>query len=73
VDYLEGEGVETRPLVAGNIARQPAMKRLRWKQSGPFVGADLLHERGLYIGISHDFTDAQVCHVLEALGRFRPC
>lgn len=57
IAYLEKRGVETRPLVAGNLARQPGMQRY------PHVlhslpGADVLHERALYIGI-HPNTDVE--------------
>ena len=49
--FFDAHGVETRPMVAGNLARQPAMARVKHRIAGPLTGADILHERGGYIGI----------------------
>lgn len=53
-DYLEQQGVETRPIVAGNLARQPAARVLPQLDIGSLPGADRIHERGFYIGL-HPF------------------
>jgi CDP-6-deoxy-D-xylo-4-hexulose-3-dehydrase len=50
---LELNGIETRPIIAGNIARQPALSRFRGEISiDGLVGADYVHSQGFYIGIS---------------------
>jgi len=72
VEFLEARGVETRPLVAGNLARQPALTRLPHRIAGPLTGADLLHERAIYVGLHPRLTDAQIDflpQVLEELAR----
>jgi CDP-6-deoxy-D-xylo-4-hexulose-3-dehydrase len=44
-------GIDTRPIVSGNMALQPAMQLLSVDRSlGPFHGAQRVHERGVYIG-----------------------
>ena len=43
---LESAGVETRPILAGNLTRQPAVN-----EPGYFPGADRVHDQGLYIGL----------------------
>lgn len=50
--HLEDEGVETRPILAGNLIRQPAAGRHDLR--GSFPGADRVHDRGLYVGL-HPF------------------
>ncbi len=46
--YLEGYGIDTRPIVGGNLLRHPAF----WKfQSEHLPGADAIHERGFYVGL----------------------
>ena len=70
IDFLEGRGIETRPLVAGNLAHQPAMKRVPHRLAGPLSGADLLHERALYVGIHPCLTEAQIALLPEALDDF---
>ena len=50
-DYLESIGVETRPVVAGNLARQPAIEKFPSLLGGSLPGADLVHDNGFYLGI----------------------
>ncbi len=49
-DLLQ-RGVDTRPIVSGNMALQPAIKHFNVDLSmGPFVGAQTIHDRGLFFG-----------------------
>jgi CDP-4-dehydro-6-deoxyglucose reductase, E1 len=44
-------GIDTRPILSGNMALQPAMRFLPVDLSlSPFPGAQRIHERGVYIG-----------------------
>ena len=44
-------GVDTRPIVSGNMALQPAVRHFDIELGmGPFTGAQVIHERGLFIG-----------------------
>jgi CDP-6-deoxy-D-xylo-4-hexulose-3-dehydrase len=56
--YLEKQGVETRPIVAGNLARQPVCKLYLELQESDLPGADAVHERGFYLGL-HPFEAKQ--------------
>lgn len=56
--YLEKQGVETRPIVAGNLARQPVCKLYPELQESDLPGADAVHERGFYLGL-HPFEAKQ--------------
>jgi CDP-6-deoxy-D-xylo-4-hexulose-3-dehydrase len=50
---LESNGIETRPVIAGNIARQPALNRFKEVISfESLAGADYIHKHGFYVGIS---------------------
>jgi CDP-6-deoxy-D-xylo-4-hexulose-3-dehydrase len=51
VNFLDKNGIETRPVVAGNLAKQPATARYPDIYFESLEGADFIHERGLYIGI----------------------
>lgn len=50
VAALEAAGVQCRPVVSGNFARQPALRHIDHTVSGPLAAADEIHERGLYVG-----------------------
>lgn len=58
--YLEGKGIETRPIVAGNLARQPVAALFPEFAKREFPGADQVHERGFYVGLSPLQTDANM-------------
>lgn len=48
---LLDQGVDTRPIVSGNMALQPAVRHFNIDVSmGPFHGAQRVHDHGLFIG-----------------------
>lgn len=52
LNYLTKCGVENRPIVTGNFARQPAMNLLGLNiDPNAYPGADVLHFRGFFIGL----------------------
>ena len=54
--------VEHRPIVSGNLLRQPFLA----EHSAECVKADVAHERGLYIGNNH-FVDESNFHMLDEI------
>jgi CDP-6-deoxy-D-xylo-4-hexulose-3-dehydrase len=50
-EFLDDNGIETRPIVAGNLARHPVRARFPSVFSGVFPGADIVHDRGFYVGL----------------------
>lgn len=52
LDYLTKNGVENRPIITGNMVRQPVIKDL-YPELNPsdFKGAERCHYRGLFIGL----------------------
>ncbi len=52
--YLNACDIDTRPIVGGNLARQPAFSRFSWDM---LSGADVIHDRGFYIGLPPYETD----------------
>lgn len=50
--FLEAAGVETRPVVTGNLARHPAAANFAESiAAGALPGADFIHENGFYVGL----------------------
>ncbi len=68
--YLESCGVETRPVVTGNVARHPVAKLFPEFRTRSFPGADKIHSHGFYIGLSPLQTDANVDRLLETFNTF---
>ena len=55
--YFDNHGIEYRPVVAGNLLRQPFLLT-RQVQAGPTPNADVIHNFGLYIG-NNQFVNAR--------------
>lgn len=52
LDTLEINGIETRPIVTGNIARHPVAELYPDIFNVNLPGADMVHNNGFYIGLS---------------------
>jgi len=58
--YLESRGVEVRPIICGNMARQPAMANVTHRIGGSLSGADEIMACGLYWGLHPGSTDEEI-------------
>ena len=62
--YLDSKGVGCRPVMGGNLLRQPAYKDIEHRVIGDLSGADRIHREGIWIGvfpgIDADMRDYQV-------------
>ncbi len=70
------QGIDTRPIVSGNMALQPAVRHFNVDLSmGPFVGAQAVHDRGLFIGChARPLADETISSLVELiLGCLRHC
>lgn len=68
--HLEARRIETRPIVAGNLAAQPAFRDGPQRVAGPLHVATSISERGLFIGNHPSLTEAHLDHIAEAVGDF---
>ena len=64
---LEQRGIETRPIICGNIARQPAMAKISHRISGALTGADEIMDRGLLWGVHPSMSGHDVDYVANAV------
>ena len=68
IKLLSTNGIETRPIVAGNFTLNPVMKFLNFLPLPPLPSADLIHNEGFFIGNHHfDVTKelSQICVLLH--------
>lgn len=69
-EYLDKHNIENRPIIAGNIARQPAVMNDSRVICGELPGADEVHNRGFYIGLP-SFDDSNgTKYVIEVFDKF---
>lgn len=69
-EWLEKAGIETRPIVCGNMARQPAMQYLAHRVSGTLAGADAIMDRGLYWGLHPLMSAEDISYITETVNHF---
>lgn len=73
---LMQQGIDTRPIVSGNMALQPAVRHFNVDLSmGPFSGAQAIHDRGLFIGChARPLADATIEQLVDLiLGCLHDC
>ena len=74
LQYLTAHGVENRPIITGNIVRQPVIQDL-YPNLNPsdFVGAEVCHFRGLFIGLSSSLMSEQtIQELVDILLDYKP-
>jgi len=50
INYLESKGIETRPIMAGNMAKQPGMALFKWRKIGDLDIATNIMKNGFFFG-----------------------
>lgn len=70
IELLTNNGVETRPVVAGNFTLNPVMKFLEFLPIPPLPAADLIHNEGFFIGNHHFDVSNEISHVYSILRDF---
>lgn len=65
--HLENKNIQTRPVFAGNISRQPGFRNCNFRISGGLEGADYIMKNALVIGCHQGMSDEQVNWVHECL------
>lgn len=66
-DVVEKLGIESRPVVAGNLMRQPFIANAAVQRYGATPVADRVHDSGVYVGNGHHITPAMVGELTDAL------
>jgi CDP-4-dehydro-6-deoxyglucose reductase, E1 len=68
--YLQSREVETRPIIAGNIARHPALRTYIHGISGKLENCDEIMQRGFAIGCHQAVDTASVDYVVKCFDDF---
>jgi len=68
--FLEAKGVETRPIMAGNIVEQPAMRHLTYKQIGTLKNSRLIMRNSFFFGNHHKVTEQEREAILSYFKEF---
>lgn len=63
--YLEEKLIETRTVFAGNITRQPAMRRVNYRVVGPLDNSDTILKDTFFIGLGPHIGTAELTYMEE--------
>ena len=69
-DHLEAAGVETRPVICGNLTRQPALAHHSYRINGELVGADRVMDCGIYWGTHPFMTEDDVGYIVATVKQY---
>lgn len=68
--HLENNNIETRPILAGNLARQPVLEHIDHRIEGELDGAQAIHDNGLFIGNHHRLTEEKINYIVSTIDNF---
>jgi CDP-6-deoxy-D-xylo-4-hexulose-3-dehydrase len=68
--YLDKHGVGNRPIMAGNVLRQPAYRNTETHVIGNLDGANKIHEQGIWLGVFPGITNDMNDYTIEVLHDF---
>ena len=68
--YLESNGIETRPIIAGNIAKQPAVTMYPHRISGNLQHSSHIMTNGLAVACHQSLTTEALEHILKVFNSF---
>lgn len=67
-EIFEEHGIETRPIIAGNLTKHPAISKIECRKDVPLTQSDLLLEKGFMIGCAPiNFNEAALAAVDRAV------
>ena len=68
--YLNSFGIETRPIIAGNLARQPANNLFEHRISGTLGNSDIIMDNGFSVGVHQSLTNDAIYYVTGKIKEF---
>jgi CDP-6-deoxy-D-xylo-4-hexulose-3-dehydrase len=70
VRFLEKANIETRPLLAGNILKQPAYRELKYEVVGRLTYTETILQGGFIVGVHPKLADADIDYVIDTFRSF---
>ncbi len=70
VNYLASKMIDTRPLFAGNITKQPYFEKILYRISGSLTNTDLIMNNTFWIGVFPGLTKKMIDYVIEQFEEF---
>lgn len=69
-NFLESKGIETRPIMAGNMAEQPVMKLFKNRRVGDLENSRFIMRHSFFFGNHHGITEREREYVADCVEEF---
>jgi CDP-6-deoxy-D-xylo-4-hexulose-3-dehydrase len=70
IRFLGKRGIQCRPIIGGNVLRQPAYKTIRFEQLNELDGSNILHDRAFFVASHPYLTTDEMEHLVGSLEAF---
>ena len=70
-NMLIENGIEIRPIVAGNFTKNPVIKYMDYEISGNLENADYIHENGFFVGNHSKLIEKEIRLFFEKITKFK--
>jgi CDP-6-deoxy-D-xylo-4-hexulose-3-dehydrase len=70
INFLEKKNIETRPIMASDITKQPAMKLIKKKINKPLINSGLIHSNSFFIGIHQGIDKTRRDYIVNVFEEF---
>jgi len=70
VDFLEKKGIETRPIMAGNIVEQPVMKLFKYRKVGDLNNSKFIMRNSFFFGNHQGIGKAEREYIVDCISEF---
>lgn len=70
VGHLENAGIETRPVLAGNILKQPAYKNMEYKVTGELTNTERILQNGFIVGVHPNLSSEEIDYMSATFQSF---
>jgi CDP-6-deoxy-D-xylo-4-hexulose-3-dehydrase len=70
VDFLEQKGIETRPVMAGNIAEQPAMKLFKYRKADELNNSKIIMRNSFFFGNHQGIGKVEREYIADCISEF---
>ena len=69
VNYLSKNNIANRPIIAGNIAEQPFLKKFKFKKTR-LRNSELVMHDGFFIGLNHKLNKKKIDYISKTFENF---
>jgi len=68
-NFLNKSNIDTRPIIAGNIVRQPFLKLFKYRK-GNLANSDTVMNHGFFLGLHHKLNNSNLSFILDVFNNF---